>query len=295
MNRPKPDVFRIGSQEFYLTERTLVMGVLNVTPDSFSDGGRFLDPDAALRQAERMIEEGVDIIDVGGESSRPAGPYGDGAERVSEEEETRRTAPIISEIVRRFGTPISIDTVKPSVARSALDAGATAVNDISGLADPATIETAVLTNASVFIMHMKGTPKTMQRAPRYQDLVGEIMAFLRERAEQAEVAGIPRDRIAIDPGLGFGKSYEDNYGIIRSLDALLSLGYPLLVGPSRKTFVGLDYELPPEDREEGSLAAFALCAAAGAHLIRAHDVKGARRALFVADRFKAGEASWERP
>jgi dihydropteroate synthase len=260
------------------------MGVLNITPDSFSDGGLFLATDDALRQAGKLVRDGVDIIDIGGESSRPAGPYGDGAEQVTIEEETRRTAPVIEAVVKRFDVPISIDTVKAAVARSAIDAGAVAVNDISGLrGDTDMLDVITSSGASVFIMHSKGTPQTMQRAPMYDNLIGEIRGFLANAAEDARAKGVPADRIAIDPGLGFGKSYADNYEIIRRLPEIVDLGYPILVGPSRKTFVGVDFSLPPDQREEGSLAAFALCACAGAAIIRVHDVKAARRALFVAD------------
>ncbi len=261
------------------------MGVLNVTPDSFSDGGRFLACDDALRQAEKLIRDGVDIIDIGGESSRPTGPYGDGAEQVTIEEETRRTAPVVEAVAKRFDVPISIDTVKSAVARSAIDAGATAVNDVSGLrGDEDMLGVITSSGASVFIMHTQGTPQTMQTAPRYDDLIGEIRGFLADAAEGALAEGIPADRIAIDPGLGFGKSYADNYEIISRLPDFADLGYPLLIGPSRKTFVGVDFSLPPDQRDEGSLAALALCACAGANIIRVHDVKSARRALFVADR-----------
>ncbi|MEE2754155.1 MAG: dihydropteroate synthase [Candidatus Latescibacterota bacterium] len=280
-------VFRCGDRSFDLTSRTHVMGVLNVTPDSFSDGGLYFDPEAAILQASLMIEEGADIIDIGGESSRPAGPYGRGAEAVSEEEEKRRTAPVIEAIASRFDTPISIDTVKADVARTAIDAGATIVNDISGLkSDSGMLEIVSSRNASIVIMHMKGIPQTMQKAPTYKDLISEIFSFLRESASTAISHGVEKDKIAIDPGLGFGKTYEQNYEIIRSLQRFLALDHPLLVGPSRKTFVGVDFALPPGNREEGSLAASVLCARAGAHFIRVHNVKATRRALFVADRIR---------
>jgi dihydropteroate synthase len=280
-------VFKCGSQSFDLTARTHVMGVLNVTPDSFSDGGLYLEPEAAIQQAARMIEEGADIIDIGGESSRPAGPYGQGAETVSEEEEKRRTVRVIEAIASKFNTPISIDTVKAGVARAAIDAGATIVNDISGLQkDPGMCEVISSRNASTVIMHMKGMPQTMQKAPTYTDLIDEISGYLKQAASDAVSAGVERDRIAIDPGLGFGKTYEQNYEIIRSLQSFLDLDYTLLIGPSRKTFVGVDFALPPDQREEGSLAASVVCAIGGAHFIRVHSVKAARRALFVADRVR---------
>ncbi len=264
------------------------MGVLNVTPDSFSDGGRFLSESDALRHAETLVREGTDIIDIGGESSRPAGPYGAGAKCVSIEEETRRTAPVIEAVARRFDTPISVDTVKSEVARAAIDAGASAVNDISGLdGDPRMLEVVASSGVSIFIMHMQGTPGTMQQAPRYRNLLRQISSYLKTGAERALSAGVSPDRVAIDPGLGFGKSYEDNYKIIAHLADFRDLGYPILIGPSRKTFVGIDFNLPPDQREEGSLAAFAMCAMAGANIIRVHDVQAARRALFVADNVRA--------
>jgi dihydropteroate synthase len=280
----RPDNFRIGKQELTLGARTYVMGVLNVTPDSFSDGGRHFTPDEALSHAETMIRDGVDIIDIGGESSRPAGPYGDGAAIVPAEEETRRTAPVIEAIARRFDTPMSIDTVKHEVARRAIDAGAHAVNDIGGFTQPEMVSLVADAQVSAFVMHMKGKPANMQKSPDYKDLIGELKAFLGEAVRRLLDAGVATDRIAIDPGLGFGKSYDDNYEIIRRLAEFANLGQPILIGPSRKTFVGLDYALPPDDREEGSLAAITLCAAAGAHILRVHDVRAARRALFVADR-----------
>ncbi len=263
------------------------MGVLNVTPDSFSDGGRYFHPDDALRQADRMIAEGVDIIDVGGESSRPAGPYGVGAQAVTNEEETDRTALVIEAIAERFDTPISIDTVKSTVALAAISAGATIVNDISSLRhDPEMVDAIAATGASVVLMHMQGNPSNMQRYPRYDDLITEVRSFLANAAQKAEYAGILPNRIAVDPGLGFGKTYAHNYEIIRRLSAFADLGYPLLLGASRKTFVGIDYALPPDQREEGSLAAAVICACNGAHIIRVHDVQAAKRALFVADKVR---------
>jgi dihydropteroate synthase len=282
-----PDTFLCGAHTLLLKKKTHVMGVLNVTPDSFSDGGRYFNPDDALRQADRMIAEGVDIIDVGGESSRPAGPYGVGAQAVSNEEETDRTAPVIEAIAERFDTPISIDTVKSGVARAAISAGASIVNDISGLRhDPQMADAIAATGASVVLMHMQGSPSNMQRSPRYEDLITEVRSFLANAAQKAETAGISRNRIAVDPGLGFGKTYAHNYEIIRRLSAFADLGYPLLLGASRKTFVGMDYALPPDQREEGSLAAAVICACNGAHIIRVHDVQAAKRALFVADKVR---------
>jgi len=281
----KASTFRIGMKTFDLTERTLVMGVLNVTPDSFSDGGQYLAPDDAIKRAEQMIEEGADILDIGGESSRPSGPYGEGAQLVPEEEEIKRTQPVIAAIADTFDVPISIDTVKLGVARAALEAGACAVNDISGLAGDSDMPDLIAkTGASAFIMHMQGTPQTMQKAPNYKDLFGQVSTFLKDQVAVAQRAGIPPDQIAVDPGLGFGKSYDDNYALIRRIPELVELGYPVLMGASRKTFVGLDFSLPPGQRGPGSLAACALCAQLGAHIVRVHDVRASKQALFVADR-----------
>lgn len=282
-----PTTFLCGSRSLSLTEKTHVMGVLNVTPDSFSDGGSYVTLDDALRQVERMVTDGADIIDVGGESSRPAGPYGAGAQAVSPDEECERTAPVIDAIARRFDTPISIDTVKSVVAREAISAGAAIVNDISGLRhDSAMADVIATSGTSAVLMHMQGTPGSMQKAPHYHDVITEVRAFLQNAGQEAEAAGIARCRIAIDPGLGFGKTYAHNYEIIRRLSDFSGLGYPILIGASRKTFVGMDYALPPEDREEGSLAAAVISACNGAHIIRVHDVRAARRALFVADKVR---------
>ena len=194
---------------------------------------------------------------------------------------------VIEAIVERFDTPVSIDTVKSRVARAAVEAGASIVNDVSGLRqDPGMTGVISSSGVAVVIVHAQGTPGTMQRDPRYRDLIGEIRTFLKEAAREAVEAGLGPNRIVLDPGLGFGKSYEHNFEIIRRLDEFTTLGYPLLIGPSRKTFVGLDFSLPPDEREEGSLAAAALCAAAGAHIIRVHDVAAARRAIFVGDGVK---------
>ena len=271
------------------------MGVLNVTPDSFFDGGRFRDTDTAVARAEAMVEEGADLIDIGGESSRPAGAYGAGAEPVSEEEETRRVVPVIEHLAKRCSVPISVDTTKSGVARRALDAGAGMVNDISALrSDPQMAVLVAQRRAPVVLMHMKGDPRTMQLNPVYEDVVGEVRGFLRERQEFAVGRGIPSDRILIDPGLGFGKRLRDNLELISRLGEFRALRSPLLIGPSRKAFVGApevmhaDRALPPEERLEGSLAALALCIARGADMVRVHDVKAAIRACRVADAIVRG-------
>ena len=271
-------------RQLRLGDRTLVMGILNVTPDSFSDGGRYVSVDAAVAHAERMAEAGADLIDVGGESTRPAGPYGQGADPVSAVEEVRRTLPVLEGIASRIDLPISIDTTKAEVARQALNAGASMVNDISALrSDPLMARIVVEADVPIVLMHMKGTPKTMQRNPSYGDLIGEIIQFLAARRDAAESLGISREQIILDPGLGFAKRPGDNYEILARLSEFHVLKCPLLLGPSRKTFVGSPQNLPPEARLEGTLAALAFCVAGGVHILRVHDVREAVRAIRVAE------------
>ncbi len=270
-----------------LGPRALLTGILNMTPDSFADGGRYLSPDAALAHAEQMAEAGADIIDIGGESSRPAGPYGAGAEPVSAKEEIRRTVPVIEKVAARLGLPISIDTTKADVARHAIEAGASIVNDISALRfDPKMAETVAEAGVPVVLMHMLGTPKTMQQNPTYGNLIGEIRAFFEERREAACKAGIAPEQIVFDPGLGFGKRYCHNFEILCRLHEFHALNCPLMVGPSRKKFVGPN--LPPGERLEGTLAALAFCVAGGAHILRVHDVAAALRAVRVAEQIVHG-------
>lgn len=257
--------------------RTLVMGVLNRTPDSFHAGSRLADADDVLRAAERMIGEGADLLDVGGESSRP------GAAPVSPEEEIRRVVPAIESIRRRHDVPISIDTVRARVARVALDAGADLVNDISALADPDMAALVADRSAPVVLMHMRGTPRTMQADTGYADVVEEIAAFLVDASEKAIAAGIRGDRIVLDPGIGFGKSVEGNLEILRRLPELSRLGRPLLVGASRKSFIGKALDLPVDERLEGSLAVAAMAAWLGARMIRAHDVRETVRVVRMVD------------
>ena len=274
--------------------RTLVMGVLNVTPDSFSDGGRYKSPRAAVGHALRMADEGADLIDVGGESTRP------GARPVRLQEELRRVLPVLEALVpalRARGTGrgangrgglgrplVSIDTTKSEVARRAADAGADLVNDVSGMTfDPAMPAAVAESGLPVVIQHIRGTPRTMRKAARYTRLLPEIAAFLRRRIEAALRAGVREDRIVIDPGIGFGKRRRDSLAVIRHLHVLRSLGRPILVGASRKSFLGAEEELPPDERLEASLAAEALAIAGGADIIRAHDVKQAVRAARLCD------------
>jgi dihydropteroate synthase len=245
-----------------------VMGILNVTPDSFSDGGRFATEAAAVRCGVEMAEEGADIVDVGGESTRP------GAMEVPASEEAARVVPVVRALVREVGVPISVDTTKAAVAEAALEAGAVIVNDVSAMrADAAMHGLVAASGAGAVLMHMLGTPRTMQSDPRYGDVVAEVAAALLGWAAEAEAAGIGRDRIAIDPGIGFGKTSAHNLSLLRHLDRLVATGYPVLVGPSRKSFIGLTLGVPVEERLEGTAATVAWSVAAGARILRVHDVR----------------------
>ena len=271
-------IWRVGDRAFDCSERTLVMGILNVTPDSFSDGGRFLDRATAVTHATRLVDDGADILDVGGESTRP------GSTPVSADEELERVHPVIERLAELHpGVPISIDTRKAEVAAEALDAGATIVNDVSGGADPAMFDVVRDREAAVVLMHMQGDPTTMQEAPHYDDVVGEVHEYLRQRIEAAELAGIDAERIAIDPGIGFGKDLDHNLELMHGVDALLDLGRPVMVGPSRKKFIGTILDLPEEERVEGTVGAVVWMVARGAHLVRVHDVKEVVRAVRVSD------------
>ncbi|HSV74501.1 MAG TPA: dihydropteroate synthase [Chthonomonadales bacterium] len=272
-------------------ERTLVMGVLNVTPDSFYDGGRHTSEGAALRQAERLAEEGADIIDVGGESSRP------GAEPVTVGEEIARTVGVVRRIARSALAPVSIDTAKAEVARRAIDAGAAMVNDITALtADPAMARVVAESGSAVCLMHMQGEPRTMQRNPTYGDVVADVCAYLAQRARAAEDAGVGRERIVLDPGFGFGKRAAHNLEIVRRLREVADLGYPVLLGPSRKSTIGeVLGGLPPEERLEGSAALVALAVAHGVAIVRVHDVRAMVRVARVADAVVRGWPSPPRP
>jgi dihydropteroate synthase len=250
------------------------MGIINVTPDSFSDGGRFFTQDRAIGHGRKLIEDGADIVDVGGESTRP------GAEAVSEEEELRRVLPVI-ETLASEGAVVSVDTSKAHVARAAVDAGAVIVNDIS--ASPDMVEIAAGTGAGLVIMHMQGTPRTMQANPTYTDVVGEVRDFLVQRAEFAVAQGVDRSQIVIDPGIGFGKSLEHNLGILTHLDVFVATGYPVLIGTSRKSFLGLlTGEAMPERRDLATAATTALAIAAGVFVVRVHNVAVSRPAMQVA-------------
>jgi dihydropteroate synthase len=259
------------------------MGILNITPDSFSDGGEFLNHDRALDHARRMMEEGADIIDVGGESTRP------GAQPVSLEEERRRVIPLIEKFASRVDVPISIDTTKAGVAREALEAGAVMINDISALRfDMEMAPLASEHGVPIILMHMRGTPQTMQQHVVYDPLMSEIYSFLKERIAYAESVGIDSQKIIVDPGIGFGKSVpDDNLKIIKNLSFLKDLEKPILVGPSRKAFIGSVLELGVEEREEGTAAAISLAISNGANIVRVHDVKRMKRVVKMVDAIMA--------
>lgn len=254
----------------------LVMGILNVTPDSFYDGGRFCDLDAAMAQAQQMVEAGADLLDIGAESSRP------GALPIAQEEELRRLIPVVESVCRKVSVPISVDTTKAVVARRALEAGAAIVNDISALRnDPGMAHVVAGMSAGLVIMHMQGTPQTMQRAPIYTDVVEEIRAFFAERVAVAERAGVSRTRIMLDPGIGFGKLKQHNLTLLANLGAFATFGCPVLVGVSRKSFIDQVLERPGADRIFGTVAAVAMAIERGANVVRVHDVSEIRDVVKV--------------
>ena len=245
----------------------LVMGILNVTPDSFSDGGRHHAVDAAIRRALDMAAEGAHIIDVGGESTRP------GADPVAVEEELARVIPVIRRLAPRLGVPISIDTRRAVVASAAIEAGAGMVNDVAGGADPEMFGVVRAAGVPMVVMHMKGEPRSMQANPTYDDVVAEVRSFLEARAEAMTRAGIGADKIVIDPGIGFGKRFQDNLELLAALSELRATGYATLIGASRKAFLGTLLDAPPGERLAGSLAVAAVCYRAGVEIIRVHDVR----------------------
>ena len=274
---------KIRDKEFDLSQRTFIIGILNITPDSFYDGGRFSNVDEAVRQGIKMAEEGADIIDIGGESTRP------GSEPISLEEELSRVIPVIERLSQEIKTPLSIDTYKSIVAKKALDSGASMINDISALRfDPEMKKIPAEYEVPIVLMHIKGTPKNMQENPYYDDVMKEISFYLKESITIAKDSGIKEDKIIIDPGIGFGKRLEDNLDILKNLSMLKSLGKPILVGPSRKSFIGKVLDLPPEERLEGSLGALAVAILNGANLVRVHDVKESSRVAKLVDAIKRG-------
>jgi dihydropteroate synthase len=270
---------RTSRREMILGDRTRIMGILNVTPDSFSDGGRYASHEKAVAAGLEMVRAGADILDVGGESSRP------GAEPVSAEEELRRVMPVIEGLFGKIDTPISVDTTKAAVAREALDAGAEIVNDISSMRfDEHMPGVIAASGAAAVFMHMRGVPQTMQQGDlHYASLTGEIMDFFRERLHAAQSAGIGADRIVLDPGLGFGKTRGDNFKLLKGLAEFAVLGRPILVGPSRKSFLAHDGETGPQDRFEGTAAAVTAAVMNGVCVVRVHDVGAVRRIVAAAD------------
>jgi dihydropteroate synthase len=273
-----------GSQSLMMGHRTLIMGIVNVTPDSFSDGGLYFSPARAIEQALRMADEGADILDIGGESTRPF------SEPVSASEELDRVLPVIEGLAKRLTIPISIDTTKSSVARQAIAAGASMINDVSALrTDPKMADTAARCQVPIILMHMKGTPKTMQVAPNYDDLVSEIKTFLSDAVNRAVAAGVSRSAIIVDPGIGFGKTIGHNLQLLRELDRFHDLAVPVLIGPSRKMFIRQLLKDPSKkdmdplsDRvARGTQAAVAAAAMKGVHVVRVHDVARTHATLAI--------------
>lgn len=272
-------IWRTSRRAFDLSDKALIMGVINTTPDSFSDGGAFAGAEAAIEHGLRLADEGADILDIGGESTRP------GADPVPPDQELRRVIPVIEGLAARTNAALSIDTSKAAVAQAAMAAGASIINDVTALTgDPEMAGVAAATDAGVVLMHMHGTPRTMQQGPAYDDVVTEVSDFLRAQAEAAEAAGIARDRIALDPGIGFGKTVEHNLRLIAALPEFARLGYPVLLGVSRKSFLSAAAGAPEmADREAPTTALTALGRSLGARIFRVHAVAGNVRALRVTE------------
>jgi len=260
-----------------------ICGILNITPDSFSDGGKFLDISTAVDRALKMVEEGADLIDIGGESTRP------GATAVSASEEIDRVIPVIEQLAKVVSTPISIDTSKPEVMRAAVAAGAGMINDVYALRQEGALEAAADSGAAICLMHMQGEPRSMQENPQYDDVVGEVHRFLTERIFACQLAGIDKKKIVIDPGFGFGKTLEHNVALLRELSRFASLGVPVLVGLSRKSMIGALTSQPLEQRVHGSIAAALIAVQNGANIVRVHDVAATRDALAIWNTIK-----WEK-
>jgi len=274
----KKYIIQARSKQYILGERTWIMGVLNITPDSFSDGGLFLDTNKAVAHGLRLAEEGADIIDIGGESSRP------GSDPISLTEELDRVIPVITELKQKTDVLISIDTMKAGVAEGALDAGADIINDISALrVDPDMALLAAERRAPVILMHMLGTPKTMQDNPAYDNVLSQIHTFFEERIDYAVTQGIKKSKLILDPGIGFGKRLQDNLVLLKELSFFADLNLPLLIGPSRKSFIGAILDLPVTQRLEGTLASTTAAILNGAHIVRVHDVAAVRKAVLVTD------------
>ncbi|UCE38046.1 MAG: dihydropteroate synthase [Thermoplasmata archaeon] len=271
-------IIRCGNYSLALGKRTLIMGIVNVTPDSFSDGGQFYDSKLAISHAKQLVKEGADIIDIGGESTRP------GSDSVTQEEEQKRVIPVIEGIADEVNVPISIDTCKSEVAKAALNAGACIINDISAARfDPKIAEMAAKCEVPIVLMHMQGTPKNMQKNPVYNDVMEDIKEFLKERAAFAVSQGVPRENIIIDPGIGFGKTLQNNYDIIKRLRELRELNFPILIGTSRKSFIGTTLGLDVDERLEGTLATVTMSIINGADIVRVHNVKEVKRAVKMTD------------
>ena len=277
---------RCKKKTFTLGKRTFLMGVLNVTPDSFSDGGLYFDKEKALDRGLRIVEEGADFIDIGGESTRP------GSKPIELEEELRRVIPVIESLAKEVDVPISIDTYKSTVAKRAIEAGAEMINDISGLHfDPDLGQVAAKEDVPLVLMHIRGTPETMQKDVHYDSLFSEILQYLKDSVKRAESAGLDPHQIIIDPGIGFGKTLKDNLLIIKNLSEFRILGKPILLGTSRKSFIGKILNAEVDERLEGTLSSIAICALNGAHIIRCHDLLQTKKAIAVADAIRlAGQS-----
>ncbi|MEC1697609.1 dihydropteroate synthase [Schinkia azotoformans] len=276
----KPLYITCGDVRLDMNKKTWIMGILNVTPDSFSDGGRYNNEEAAIMQAERMVSEGVDIIDIGGESTRP------GHERISDEDEISRVVPIIKELKKRFDIPLSIDTYKSEVARLALEAGADIINDIWGAkADPKMAEVAARYQVPIILMHNRDNMD-------YQNLMEDMISDLRESIAIVKDAGVPDEKIILDPGIGFAKNYEHNLEVMRNLDKIVDIGYPILLATSRKRFIGTALNLPVDERVEGTGASVCLGIERGCHMVRVHDVKEMTRMARMMDAMLGKPAAW---
>ena len=254
--------------------RPLIMGIVNVTPDSFSDGGKWVSAPAAINHAQQLVEEGADILDIGGESTRP------GAEPISLDEELQRVLPVL-EGLKGVNVPLSVDTYKPEVMRAAISAGASMINDVNALLAPGAMDSVAASDTALCLMHKKGEPKTMQQNPQYEDVLAEVADFLKARVAAAEAAGVARERICIDPGIGFGKSLEHNLALLRNIGRLKSIGVPVLIGVSRKSLLGKILGLEVYDRVQVNVVAAVLTVRQGAAIVRVHDVKATRDALAV--------------
>lgn len=276
LDNPRSKLKTINCSNYHLNfNKTIIMGILNITPDSFSDGGLFIEVDKAVTHAKQMVEEGADIIDIGGESTRP------GSDTISDDEELKRIKPIITRLIKEVNVPISIDTYKPKVVEECLKLGAHLVNDITGLRNKEMMNVVAEYKVPVVIMHMKGMPKNMQENPAYEDVVNEIKEFFSDRIIEARKTGI--NDIIIDPGIGFGKTTKHNLQILKRLSEFKSLGYPILVGPSRKSFIGNITGLSVNERLEGTLASISIAIINGANIVRVHDVKECKRAVQIAE------------